>query len=56
MAQYYVSGKVGKDGEYLEIARRIHPEEYDQALALAEELGLRLDARSRDQGLALAGR
>jgi putative pyruvate formate lyase activating enzyme len=56
MAQYYVSGKVGKDGEYLEIARGIHREEYEQALALAQELGLRLDARSRDAGLALAGR
>jgi putative pyruvate formate lyase activating enzyme len=46
MAQYYVSGKVGKDGEYLEIARGIHREEYEQALAVARELGLRLDARS----------
>jgi putative pyruvate formate lyase activating enzyme len=55
MAQYHVSGKVGKDGEYLEIARGIHPEEYAQALELAEELGLRLDARSRDHGLALGG-
>jgi putative pyruvate formate lyase activating enzyme len=55
MAQYYVSGKVGKDGEYLEIARGIHGDEYEQALALAEELDLRLDARSRSDGLALAG-
>ena len=54
MAQYYVSGKVGRDGEYLEIARGIERDEYDQALALAEELGLRLDARSRTDGLALA--
>jgi putative pyruvate formate lyase activating enzyme len=46
MAQYYVSGKVGRDGEYLEIARGIHREEYEQALALARALGLRLDARS----------
>jgi putative pyruvate formate lyase activating enzyme len=46
MGQYYVSGKVGQDGEYTEIARGIHREEYDQALAVAEELGLRLDARS----------
>jgi putative pyruvate formate lyase activating enzyme len=46
MAQYYVSGKVGKDGDYLEIARGIHRGEYEQALALARELGLRLDARS----------
>jgi putative pyruvate formate lyase activating enzyme len=56
MAQYYVSGKVGQAGEYLEIARGIYPEEYEQALELAQELGLRLDARSRDEGLALAGR
>ena len=56
MAQYYVSGKVGRDGQYSEIARGIHHEEYEQALALAEELGLRLDARSRGAGLALAGR
>ena len=54
MAQYYVSGKVGKDGDYLEIARRIYPEEYERALELAQALGLRLDARSRDAGLALA--
>ena len=46
MAQYYVSGRVGKDGEYLEIARGIYREEYEQALALARDLGLRLDARS----------
>jgi putative pyruvate formate lyase activating enzyme len=57
MAQYYVSGKVGQDGEYLEIARGIHREEYEQALALAHELGLRLDARSVQaaQTLATAG-
>jgi uncharacterized Fe-S radical SAM superfamily protein PflX len=46
MAQYYVSGRVGRDGEYVEIARRIHREEYEQALALARELGFRLDPRS----------
>jgi putative pyruvate formate lyase activating enzyme len=54
MAQYYVSGKVGKNGDYLEIARGLHSDEYEGALELAEELGLRLDARSRDRGLALA--
>jgi putative pyruvate formate lyase activating enzyme len=54
MAQYYVSGRVGKDGEYMEIARGIHRAEYEQALAVAEELGLRLDPRSRADGLALA--
>src|SRR5919197_1195014 len=46
MAQYYVSGRVGRDGDYLEIARGIHREEYEQALALAHSLGLRLDPRS----------
>jgi putative pyruvate formate lyase activating enzyme len=54
MAQYYVSGKVGQDGQYLEIARGIHREEYEQALSLATELGLRLDPRSQADGLALA--
>jgi putative pyruvate formate lyase activating enzyme len=54
MAQYYVSGKVGRDGQYEEIARGIHREEYEQALSLANELGLRLDPRSRADGLALA--
>jgi putative pyruvate formate lyase activating enzyme len=54
MAQYYVSGKVGRDGKYLEIARGIHREEYEQALALARELGLRLDPRSASERFALA--
>jgi putative pyruvate formate lyase activating enzyme len=55
MAQYYVSGKVGRDGQYEEIARGIHREEYEQALSVATGLGLRLDPRSRADGLALAG-
>ena len=46
MAQYYVSGKVGRSRQYEDIARGIHREEYEQALALARELGLRLDSRS----------
>jgi putative pyruvate formate lyase activating enzyme len=46
MGQYYVSGKVGRDGDYAEIARGIHREEYDRALHVAEQLGLRLDTRS----------
>jgi putative pyruvate formate lyase activating enzyme len=46
MAQYYPSGKVGRDGQYAEIDRHLHREEYEQALARARELGLRLDARS----------
>jgi putative pyruvate formate lyase activating enzyme len=54
MAQYYVSGKVGQDGQYAEIARGIHREEYEQALTMATELDLRLDPRSRADGLALA--
>jgi putative pyruvate formate lyase activating enzyme len=54
MAQYYVSGKVGKDGEYEEIARGLYREEYEQALALAQELGLRLDARSVSERHELA--
>jgi putative pyruvate formate lyase activating enzyme len=54
MAQYYVSGKVGKDGEYMEIARGIHRAEYGYALAVAEDLGLRLDPRSRAEGASLA--
>jgi putative pyruvate formate lyase activating enzyme len=54
MAQYYVSGKVGQDGQYTEIARGINRAEYEQALSVATELGLRLDPRSRADGLALA--
>jgi putative pyruvate formate lyase activating enzyme len=46
MSQYHVSGKVGRNRQYEEIARGIHREEYEQALALARELGLRLDSRS----------
>jgi putative pyruvate formate lyase activating enzyme len=46
MAQYYPSGKVGRDGEYAEIGRHLHREEYEQALAYARALGLRLDPRS----------
>jgi putative pyruvate formate lyase activating enzyme len=55
MAQYYVSGKVGQNGQYDEIARGIHREEYEQALALARELGLRLDPRSVGERRRLAG-
>ena len=46
MTQYYVSGKVGVDGQYEEIARGIYREEYERALDVARELGLRLDPRS----------
>jgi putative pyruvate formate lyase activating enzyme len=55
MAQYYPSGRVGRDGEYPELDRHVHREEYERALALAEELGLRrLDARSRSERRLLA--
>jgi putative pyruvate formate lyase activating enzyme len=54
MAQYYVSGKVGRNGDYEEIARGIHREEYEEALVLARELGLRLDPRSVDERRRLA--
>jgi putative pyruvate formate lyase activating enzyme len=54
MGQYYVSGKVGQNGEYTEIARGVQREEYDRALEVAETLGLRLDARSVDDRHRLA--
>jgi len=54
MAQYYPSGRVGRDGEFPEIDRHLLREEYVEALALAEELGLRLDPRSRSEGRSLA--
>src|SRR5215218_2365011 len=54
MAQYYVSGKVGENGQYEEIARGIHREEYERALVLARELGLRLDPRSVEDRQRLA--
>jgi putative pyruvate formate lyase activating enzyme len=53
MTQYYVSGRVGRDGEYPEIARRLYRDEYEQALALALDLGLRLDPRSAGERFAL---
>ncbi len=54
MAQYYPSGRVGRDGEFPELDRHLFREEYEAALALAEELGLRLDARSRSDVMRLA--
>jgi uncharacterized Fe-S radical SAM superfamily protein PflX len=54
MAQYHLSGKVSRNGQYEEIARGIHREEYEQALALAHELGLRLDPRSVGERRRLA--
>jgi putative pyruvate formate lyase activating enzyme len=54
MAQYYVSGKVGQDGQYEEIARRVNRDEYERALVLAQQLGLRLDPRSVGERRLLA--
>jgi putative pyruvate formate lyase activating enzyme len=54
MAQYYVSGKVGVEGQYDEIARGIHLEEYEHALNVARDLGLRLDPRSVGESRRLA--
>lgn len=44
MAQYYPAGLVSSQ-KYPEINRRITPQEYWQAVRLAEELGVRLDER-----------
>jgi len=54
MAQYYPSGRVGREGEYAEIDRHVLRDEYVLALELADELGLRLDPRSRSEGRSLA--
>jgi putative pyruvate formate lyase activating enzyme len=54
MAQYYPSGKVGRDGEYPELDRNLHREEYEHALAYARGLGLRLDTRSAGERHRLA--
>ena len=54
MSQYYPAARVGRKGEYLELDRRVYREEYERALALADELGLRrLDERSRADRVAL---
>ena len=54
MAQYYPSGRVGRDGEYVELDRRLHRDEYEQALDWALELGIRLDPRSVEDRRVLA--
>jgi putative pyruvate formate lyase activating enzyme len=54
MAQYYPSGKVGRNGEYDELDRHLQRDEYEQALAVAQGLGLRLDARSVGERRLLA--
>jgi len=47
MAQYRPEARVGRDGEFRELDRRVHRDEFEQAWALAERLGFhRLDARS----------
>ena len=53
MAQYYPSGRVGPD-KFEELNRRLYREEFETALALADELGLRTDARSRAERGELA--
>jgi len=50
----YVSGRVGRDGEYPEIARGVYRDEYERALSLANELDLRLDPRSVGERVRLA--
>jgi putative pyruvate formate lyase activating enzyme len=54
MAQYHPSGRVGRDGRYPELDRRLSRDEYERALELAVQLDLRLDPRSRSEGLELA--
>jgi putative pyruvate formate lyase activating enzyme len=47
MGQYSPYARVGKNGKYREIDRRVYREEFERALAAAKRLGLRrLDARS----------
>jgi putative pyruvate formate lyase activating enzyme len=52
MAQYYPSGRV--DGEFHELNRRIHRDEYERALLLARRLDLRLDERGVNERSLLA--
>jgi putative pyruvate formate lyase activating enzyme len=48
MAQYYPAGKVGRE-KYAEINRHITPQEYEEAVRIAQEEGLyRLDPRELD--------
>lgn len=48
MAKYRPAGRVTR-GEFPELARPISREEYGRALALAGELGLRLDGTNSAQ-------
>ena len=54
MAQYHMSGRVGKHSECREIARGIYAAKYAHALSLASELNVRLDARSVGEPTQLA--
>ena len=45
MGQYHPAGRVGESGRCAEIDRRMTAEEHAAAVALARELGLRLDER-----------
>jgi putative pyruvate formate lyase activating enzyme len=53
MGQYYPAGKVGKNGKYADIARRLDRSELEQAFELGDSLGLRLDPRSRHQSVGV---
>ena len=57
MAQYRPAARVGRDGKYRELDRRLRREEFERAWALAESLGFRRrDARSRLEAHTLPGR
>lgn len=54
MQQYYPAGLVTRGENFPEIHRHLARDEYERAVELAGELGLRLDARSRVAGGPLA--
>jgi len=57
MSQYYPAARVGRDGRYAELDRRVYREEFQRALRTADALGLRrLDERSRAEGVSLPRR
>jgi len=56
MAQYHPAGRVGDAGRYAEIDRPITRDEHAEAVALAGELGLRLDERWQRQRARSRGR
>jgi putative pyruvate formate lyase activating enzyme len=53
MSQYRPEGLVVRSGDYPEIRRLPHRDEYLRAVELALELGLRLDPRSAREGSRL---